>query len=133
MARKINFEMRPRDAALTIADSNVAAMDVCSTLLKKAGEIDPDALFGGRMYLEELDVCNIYGERVNTLFTDVCSGDIGKMIAVLRAHQFSSLAGVTTEALNRAIDNRGAGIDVDAVVAAVQARLPRFNPAAAAA
>ena len=49
------------------------------------------------------------------------------MLAVLRAYQVGALAGVTREALNHAIDNRGAGIDLDAALVAVMEVLPNFQ------
>ncbi len=66
------------------------------------------------------------------LWSDVCGRDIGKMIAVLRAHQLGELAGVDAKALNHAINNRGAGVDLGVVLEAVRGRLPNFNPRAAA-
>jgi len=44
-----------------------------------------------------------------------------------------NLAGVDKKTLNDAIDNRGIGIDIDAVVEAVKSRLLNFNPEAVAA
>lgn len=60
----------------------------------------------------------------------VCGQDIVKTHAVLRAQQ---LGLVSAAAVAHATDNRGAGIDVDALVAAVRERLPNFAPSNAAA
>lgn len=77
-----------------------------------------------------LDTLEIYNERIYMLWSDVCGRDMGKMIAVLRAYQLGQLAGVNAVALNHAIDNRGDGIDLAAVVEAVRSRLTNFNPEA---
>jgi len=75
-----------------------------------------------------MDTLGIYEERIWGLYEDVCGGEPGKVIALLRAYQLGQLAGVTLEALNHAIDNRGDGLDLEAVVEAVKGRLPNFNP-----
>ena len=80
--------------------------------------------------LMALDSLGIWEERVYMLWNDVCHRDTGKTIAVLRAYQLGQLAGVTKQALDHAIDHRGQGLDLEAVVAAVKQRLPNFNPSA---
>ena len=90
--------------------------------------IDPDAAgLGGLAPLLSLDMLGIYEDRIYVLYKYVCGMDITKMIAVIRANQLG-IAGVTESALNHAIDSRGDGLDVDAVLAAVMDDLPNFAP-----
>jgi hypothetical protein len=128
MAR-IKLTMTPFEALFVVVEGNPGALSVCMDLLQHAQAIDPDAALGGLGTLLTFDEERIYGSRIWMFFKDVCGGDIGKMLAVLRADQLGQLAGVTREKISHAIDNRGVGLDVDAAVAAVKERLPDFDPA----
>jgi len=97
-------------------------------ILVNTARIDPDTMLGGIGAIWKLDSLHIYDERIYMLWNGVCQCNVAKMIAVLRAHQLGQLAGTTEEALNFAIDNRGAGLDLVAVVAAVKEQLPNFDP-----
>jgi hypothetical protein len=96
-------------------------------LFSGGGQIDPDDMFQGFGSLMTLDTLGIYGSQLYQLWNDVCKRDLGKMIAVLRAYQLGQLAGATETAIKGAIPNRGRGLDLDAIVAAVQERLPNFR------
>ncbi|MCC6404818.1 MAG: hypothetical protein IT405_00290 [Candidatus Yanofskybacteria bacterium] len=61
------------------------------------------------------------------LYSDACDSDLVKMVAVLRANQLGQLAGTRADALHHAIEHRGEGLDLDAVLQAVKERLPRFG------
>ncbi|MFA5942192.1 MAG: hypothetical protein WC798_00755 [Candidatus Paceibacterota bacterium] len=130
---RIRLEMTVQEMLMAMGGGNPGALTVCMELLKKGEKIDPDAFNGGFASLLDLDTLGIYEHRIWGLYKDVCGCHVGKTIAVLRAHQLGQLAGVDTKTLNHAIDNRGAGIDLDAVVEAVKSRLPNFNPEAVAA
>ena len=121
------------DVIMAMGGGNPGALTACKELLLKGEKVDPDAFFGGLNSLLMLDTLGIYEERIYMLWSDVCKRDVGKTIAVLRAYQLGHLTGVDKKALNHAIDNRGAGIDLDAVVEAVKSHLPNFNPEAVAA
>ncbi len=127
---RIKLGMSVKDLIVAMGGGNPGALKACMELLLKGEKVDPDAFSGGLGNLLMLDTLGIYEERIYMLWSDVCGRDVGKMIAVLRAHQLGQLAGVDTKVLNHAIDNRGAGIDLDAVVEAVKSRLPNFNPEA---
>lgn len=114
------------EVLLALSGGNPGAVTVCMRLLKETPAIDPQDILGGLGNLLALDSYNIWEHRIWMLYKDVCGQDLVKMIAVLRAHQLGQLAGVTECALNHAIDNRGEGLDLDAVLKAVQDRLPRF-------
>lgn len=132
-SERIKLDMSIEDVIMAMGGGNPGALTACMELLSRGEEMDPDAFCGGLNNLLMLDMLGIYEERIYMLWNDVCKRDVGSMIAVLRAHQLDQLAGVDTETLNHAIDNRGAGIDLDAVVEAVKSRLPNFNPEAVAA
>ena len=130
---RIKLDMTVQDMLFAMGGGNPGALTVCIQLLKDGEKIDPDAFIGGFASILDLDTLGIYEHRIWGLYKDVCGCHLGKMIAVLRANQLGQLAGVNAQALNHAIDNRGAGIDLDAVVEAVKSRLPNFNPEAVAA
>ena len=123
---RINLDMSVRDMIKAMSGDSAGASMVCWIILLKGGKVDPDST-GGLSILIMLDALHIYEERIYMLWRDVCGQHIGKTIAVLRAHQLG-LAGVNTKTLNHAIDNRGADIDLDAVMKAVKNHLPNFNP-----
>ena len=107
-----------------MSGGNPGAATVCMKLLEDGGRIDPDAALEGYAKIFELDTLGIYASRIWMLYKDVCSEDVVKMCAVLRAYQ---LGLITEYNVDHAIDNRGAGIDVDALLAQVKGRLPAFG------
>ncbi len=115
-----------------MSEGNPGALMAVCEILKHGAVIDPNDAMGGMSSLLSLDTLGVYGSQLYMLWSDVCGKDVGKMIALLRAWQLGGLAGVTDGTLQFAIDARGTGIDVDAAVAAVQERLPKFNAAARA-
>ncbi len=128
---RINIDMSITDAVLALCDGNPGGLTVCADLLKSAERINPDGGLGGLGILLLLDSLNIYGSRIWGLYKDVAKQNLGKTVALLLAWQLGHLAGVTKEVLHNAIENRGAGIDLNAVVKAVKDRRPNFNPEAA--
>lgn len=70
-----------------------------------------------------MDMLGIYESRIWMLYKDVCGENLEKMLGVLRANQ---LGFVSSEIVNAAIDNRGAGIDVDDLFRQVKEWLPEF-------
>lgn len=129
---RIKLHMSVKDVIIAMAGRNPGALTACMALVERGGIIDPDDAMGGLANLLDLDNLNIWDERIYLLWNDVCGRDLAKMIAVLRAYQLGQLAGATKEAIDHAIDHRGAGLDMDAIMAAIKERLPNFNPATAA-
>ncbi len=125
---RIRLEMTIQELIFVMSGSNPGAISVCLGLLENGEKINPDEPFSGISNIFDLDALGIYESRIWMLYKDVCGEHLGNMIAVLHAHQLGQLAGVTTNALNHAIDNRGEGIDIDKVIAAVTKRLPNFKP-----
>jgi len=129
MARITSLNMTGTDILIAMADGNPGAITACMTLMEDAERVDPDSVLGAMSPIFALDTLGIYGSRIWMLYKDVCKQDTARVLALLRAHQLGQIAGVTSRALNHAIDNRGDGIDVDAALAAVKQRLPAFNAA----
>lgn len=99
MAR-ISIEMTVTDAIIEICDGNPGAVKACLNILDNG---ESSCL----LYLDEL---GIYGDRIYKLWSSCCDSDPLKTIALLCAHQ-NEIAGIDTQTLNHAIDNRGEGID----------------------
>ncbi len=98
-------------------------MTVCAAMLKQGPEIDPQAA-SPFLTLFYLDTLAIYEHRIWMLFKDVCKESMVKTLAVLRASQLGIIDRTT---LNYAIDNRGAGIDTDALLQTVKEQLNEFD------
>lgn len=111
-------------AAAKLSEGNADAVVVCSMILDKAEVIDPDKLNASVLYLIELDVLQIYGARIWTLYKDVCKEDIVSTLGMLRAHDLRVLS---TAQLNHAIDNCSEGLNVEEALAEVRERLPNFG------
>jgi len=106
-----------------LSENKPEAMLIVMDLLRESKKIDPDsnALDGfGSLY--DLDSCGIYGSRIEQLHNEVCSGDLTRTVACLRAAQ---LMLISLDDLNRAIDNKGK-LDIDNVMTMVKEKLPLF-------
>lgn len=124
--RRFSFDMSVADIINTMAENNVGAIICCSELLRINDRVDPDDIGGAVGAIVKLDRMGIYGTKLGMLWGDVCRSHAGIVIAVVRAEQLH-LAGVTEESIHHAINNRGDGLDIDAIIKAVQQRLPNFN------
>lgn len=124
---QIRMSMLPQDMFEAVSEGNLGAVAACTELLEHGEQIDPDATLGGFSFLFLLDTLNIRGVRLCKLWDHVCDRDVVKMMSVLRAYNLGRLAGIDEKTLQHAIDNQGEGIDLDIVMMAVQARLPKFN------
>ena len=109
---------------IKMAGGNPGALTVCSDILQRGGDTDPDDAFGGLGALLSLDMHEIYEHRIWMFYKDVCGEDLPTMLAVNRACQ---LCFVDKNTLNTAIDERGRGIDVHDLLRQVKERLPAFN------
>ena len=126
VSEKTKPDMAVQKAIWEMGGTDFHALWACTELLRYGRGVDPDA-FGNRVTIfYVLDDLNIRGERMYKLWR-FCRHNASVMLAVLRAYEMGQLAGVNQRTLNYAIDNDGAGIDLDAVVKAVKSRLPNFN------
>jgi len=107
-----------------LSEGNPGAISVCVNLLKNTAHIDPDSAFGGLGSLLSLDSNRIYGSRIWMFYKDFCKENIAFVILSMRAHQ---LGIITSSQLDSAIDNYGAGIDLNDITEKVKEQLPKFN------
>ena len=121
---KLDLNDSIEDIIIKMSEGNPGAISVCMMLYTRGGAIDPDDWLGGSGGVLSLDSIGIYGSKIWMLFKDVCKQDLVKTVAMLRAWQ---LGFVPKDTLLHAIDNYGAGIDTDALLAQVQERLPAFG------
>ena len=124
---RITIDMTIMDGIVAMVEGNPGAINACINLMETAEKIDPDAALGQIYPLFSLDSLGIYGSRIYMLWSDVCDRQPQKVLAILRAYQLGQLCGTTEAAIHYAIDNRGAGLDLDAIMTAVQTKLPKFN------
>lgn len=111
---------------MKMSEGNPGALTALMRMMKEGAEIDPVSAFGGLGGILALDTHGIYGSRIWMLYSDVCDKDLTKMLGVLRGVQLGLL---DEAAMQRAIDDFGAGLDVDAVVKLVKTELPEFAAA----
>lgn len=85
--KEVVLELRAlRELPQIIADGDYTAEHVCKSLLANAPKYDNRADVGLNA-LFTLQTEHIYGEDVCRLHEDVCGGNIGKMVKVLRARE----------------------------------------------
>jgi len=120
---RINLEMNQTDVIVALGEGNPGATVVCMEILQQTPDIDPQAALGGLGHLLMLDTFQIYGSRIWMLYKDVCNQDITQTLMILRAVQ---LGIINESTLNHAIDNYGAGIDLEELAKKVQEELPSF-------
>lgn len=121
---RIGLHDNAQDVFIKLCEGNPGGLTVCAEIYKQGATIDPDGAMGGLGALLGLDTLGIYGSRIWMLYKDVCGQSIPKTLSTLRAHQ---LGFITESELIHAIDNYGAGINVDELYNQVQERLPNFD------
>lgn len=125
MTERITLTDTLLSSIIKLGEGNPGALRVLNEIVKR--EDDPDSLAGtlGTLgTLLSLDSYGIYGARIWMLYKDVCSEDLVRMLGLLQA---TRLGAVSEAVLNRAIDNRGDGLDLEAALTTVQELLPRFG------
>ncbi len=121
---RIKLDMNNRQLLLAMGGGNTGALTVLARLLKYGALIDPQAAFGGLGVIMSLDTDDIYEHRIWMLYKDVCKEDLVAFVGMTLAVQLGKL---DIKTLNHAIDNRGEGLDVDAVLKAVKDELEEFG------
>lgn len=124
---RITLEDTGLSALQKLTGGNPGAVSACCEMMNASPRVDPDSALGAAAPLLGLDQHRIYGPRIWMLYSDVCQRNVVWALALLRAVQLGLMSELQ---LNHAIDNRGDGVDVEAMVAAVKAQLPRFNATA---
>ena len=121
---KLTLEDTMQTALMKLSEGNPGALTALMDVLNNAAQIDPDSVGGGGMVILQLDDLGIYGPRIWMLYEDVCGHSVRRMMGVLRAVQLGIIG---AEVLQKAIDNRGDGLDMVATLEAVKAQLPAFQ------
>jgi hypothetical protein len=117
-----------QSALMKLSGGNPGALTVMLQILEHAERIDPDRFGGAALVLLHLDELGIHGPKIWMLYKDVCGESISRMMGALRAVQ---LGIISRETLDKAIDNYGRGLDLEAALVAVKTRLPKFQLEAA--
>ena len=112
------------DMGEKMAEGNPGAISVICQIINEGARIDPSSALGGLGAVLQLDSLGIYGSRIWMLYKDVCGENVPLTIAVLRALQ---LGEVPETIINHAIDNRGAGLNLEEVKEKIAERLPKFS------
>lgn len=112
------------DILAKMAEGNPGAITVLIRLMKEGEAIDPQCFMGGLGAILGMDTHRVYGSKIWMLYKDVCGQDLVKMMAVLRACQLGKL---TERSMLHAINNRGEGLDLTAILDAVKAELEEFD------
>lgn len=131
--RKTRIELNDSvmDIAQKMSEGNPGALSVILRIFSEGGAIDTQDFAGGLGSLLRLDGLGVYGSKIWMLYKDVCSQDLVRLMAVVRANQLGMLS---DDVLLASIDNYGRGIDVEDLLEKVKARLDGFDrPAPAAA
>ena len=115
-------------ALMKLSKGNPGALTVLMQVMKQAERIDPDSFGGPAVVFMHLDELGLHGSRIWTLYKDVCGESVSRMMGALRAVQLGIISDNTLKA---AVENYGRGLDLEAALAAVKARLPRFQLEAA--
>lgn len=116
---RITRDMSVVDAIAAMSDGNPGAISVLAQVFHgESGGVT------GFFRILRLDSLGIYGPRIWMLFKDVCREELGVMLKVLDAF---GRGDISQAALDHAIDNRGAGLDLSPyqsapLAAAVKAR-----------
>lgn len=110
---KIKSEDSGIDIITKMSEGNPGAVSVLCQLLEHGQTIDPKNAMGSMGPILMMDSLHIYGPRILMLYKDVCGEDLVKTIACVRACQMGK---ITETKLNKAIDNRGEGLDTDEIL-----------------
>lgn len=79
------------DVVLKMSDSNPGAMNTLMQIIEYGRTESIQG--GGLRYILLFDSLGIYGTDMYVLNSDICQGDISKMLAVLEAVQFGLFSG----------------------------------------
>ena len=108
-----------------LSDDNFGALNVLKQLMSKGADIDPDCGMGESfLMLLHLDSQGVYGDKLWMLYKDVAGENLSKAWACIRACQ---LGFISNEVLHHAINNGGAGLNLNEVCKQVKDRLPKFQ------
>ena len=116
---KLTLEDTMQSAIMKLSEGNPGALTVLLQVIEHADRIDPDSVGGGGMVLLQLDDLNITGPKIWMLYKDVCGENLSHTLGALRAVQ---LGFVSQGTLLKAIESRGAGLDLPKALEKVKAQ-----------
>ena len=117
-----------QSAVIKMSDGNPGAMGAMVAMIQASPEVDPMSALGSFGPLLSLDMFGIYGSDVYVMHNDLCDRDPVRSLACLRATQLGLLAETDLKtAIAEARERyKSATLDTVAMVATVQAKLPKF-------
>ena len=127
MSPRIKPSMNSYERINVVVDGYPAAVSVCSKIIKNYYRVDPRNTFGFTTYICTLDRLGIRGEKLYTLWNDICGRHISKLIALIKAYQMGQVAGVTQNLLDVAISQKSSNINFGAIFKRLTDEMPEFN------
>lgn len=119
---RLKLDMHINDALFAMSEGNPGAIRVMMDGLEAANKADPEGM-GVWGFILNLDMLEIYGQRIWRLFKDLCGENIVSSIALVRCVQMGIISKKT---LDEAIDGTGT-LDIPATIAALKDKLPSFQ------
>jgi hypothetical protein len=127
MNERIKLTDSTMDVVVKMSEGNPGAMNVIMQLLQP-NAIDPDNLMGGLGAILTLDSIGIYGSAIYVLNSDLCGGNLAKMLAVLRATQLGFFSReVLKDACHRQDYSGRKLVPVEKLYLKVKEHLPNFD------
>lgn len=115
-------------AIMKVGKGNPGATVVLMGCAEKAATVDPDNLMGAFAPILQLDSYGIYGSHIWILYKDICSENISKFIAILRAVQLGIISEFELhDGIGCQFNPNPMRMDVNRIVAEVKAELPNFK------
>ena len=110
-----------------MSEGNFGALQVLSKIFE-ANNIEPDKKQSGLEVATLLDKYEIYGYAIPVLYFDICKGDLGKTIAVIRAVELGFFDQTILHTASYRQDYTGAAmVPVDHLYQVVKEKNPRFD------
>lgn len=119
---RLELDMHINDALFAMSEGNPGAIRVMMDGLEVANQADPEGM-GAWGFILNLDMLEIYGRRIWSLFKDLCGENLLHSIALVRCVQMGLLSKKT---LDEAIDGTGT-LDIPSTIAALKDKLPSFQ------
>lgn len=98
------------EMASQLCDGDTTIFSLCMDI----GVVEPESL-------RRLDQLEIYGLAIVQLYTEVCNRNLTTTCLILQACVDSAFTALTPDILIHAVNNRGAGVNADEIVAKIKA------------
>jgi hypothetical protein len=115
------------DIVMKMSNGNPGAITVISQLFKEESKIDPDSALAPFGTILSLDAMGIYADKIWILYKNVCSSNIIRLVALIRANQLGFISNETIEdAIKPENVLKPNSIDTIYLLQKVQKQLPNF-------